>query len=219
MVPWQRSHSHLLNNDDKRRNKQNLSKKMNVDSQRFSFYNEKRPLIPSLLALLNGSQHSTSLSHKNFSSGEVNPICRSCLTHPCTRPSADLYAHSHAKARRLVHKFGTHKQIHPGVPQPWTSHCLCSTFRCSHCSSLGGGLSVSLQFCGMRHWIMRSSGQIMLSSHKSVKNILILSIHWLKNATPARGRSRCAWTSDTLHGILSKGTLGEANDAQCAAPV
>lgn len=29
MVPWQRSHSHLLNNDDKGKNKQNLSNKIN----------------------------------------------------------------------------------------------------------------------------------------------------------------------------------------------
>jgi len=55
MVPGQRSHSHLLNNDDKRRNKQNLSKKINVDAQRFSFSNEKKAVTPSVSALLNGS--------------------------------------------------------------------------------------------------------------------------------------------------------------------
>lgn len=58
MVPWQRSHSHLLN-DDKRRNKQNLSKKINADSQRFSFYKKKQALAPSISAFLNGNRSPT----------------------------------------------------------------------------------------------------------------------------------------------------------------
>lgn len=85
MVPWQRSHSHLLNNDDKRRNKQNLSKKINVDSQRFSFYNEKQALTPSISALLNGSQHSTSLRPTRTFSLQVTKTQftgAACLTHP-----------------------------------------------------------------------------------------------------------------------------------------
>lgn len=103
MVPWQRSHSHLLNNGDKRRNKQNLSKKINVDTQGFSFCNEKQALTPTASALSNGSQPSTSLGPtKNFPAGEKNPIYRRYLTNPS---AADLYVNSHAGARHSVHRY------------------------------------------------------------------------------------------------------------------
>lgn len=138
MVPWQRSHSHLVKNDDKRRNKQNLSKKINVDSQRFPSYNEKQALTPCISALLNGRQHSTSLcSPRTFlqvrktpfpgAAWPIHPQSGHLLSHeePCQSQEVGPWAwggtHKHIQVPQPCSSPGTPAQfkMHPLPPAPW----------------------------------------------------------------------------------------------------
>lgn len=205
MVPWQRSHSHLLNNDDKRRNKQNPSKK-NVDSQRFS-QNEKQALTPTAYALF----------WIEFSPAQVSVpqelSCRWEKTHlqelpnwsTHSPPSAHQHANSSAEARGSVHQHGVEHR-NTGPPPHLQEQSLLLT---------SGGLSTSLHFCRMRHWIIKSSGQIMLSSHRSVKTSGKCSLV----QTPAGVRGRCTWASRTHFMGFLKVSLGAANNALHTAPV
>lgn len=154
MVPWQRSHSHLLNNDDKRRNKQNLSKKINVDSQRFSLSNEKRALTPSISALLNGSQHSTSLrpTRTFFLQVTKTPFTgAACLIHPLPShlPVYMGIATPKPEGRSIGMEWNIQIHPRPGPPTPPLPAATATRFR--------GIKHIPICCCRMRHWIIKSS--------------------------------------------------------------
>lgn len=196
--------------------------KINADSQRFSFYNEKQALTPSISTFFewNSAQHK-SVPQELFCRLETQFTGAAWLIHP--QPSHLLICMWIATPKPEGQSIGVewNTQIHPSPGPSALDQQL-------HAPTPLWDAATATHFRGIKHISTFLQNEVL--DHKNLQDRscllpigvlkkVILSIHWFKTTTPATARSRRNWTSRTCCGLLSKVTLGEANNALCAAPV
>lgn len=155
MVPWQTSHSHLLNNDDKGTNKQNLLKKKKCSFTKASLLEWETGFNSRHICSFEwkSAQHKW-LSQKKFPAGEKSLIYRTCLKDPSTAlPSADQDVNTDSKDRKSFHRY---EVKHTHTFKTWTSTRVPSPhFQMQLVQLTSDRSSTCLQSHATRHWMTK----------------------------------------------------------------